>query len=316
VPQRTTSILYGVAGQSLELMFPKGRPTSATFKVFRAFVEIDDAAPAEFSGTATLEAVNTTTTAIAGPSQSDPQQLLLASYASLQTQRPYFLTANSVQERVELVEVAGSYARVRHPLQYDFPIGATLQSTWLTAAVDNTWIADISKISDLSDTFPDFRVKWDVVYGGVTYVLYTFFDVVRALIRHQVEITDVNARAPGLVDSLPTEYRLEDGRPLIDAAWGSVRAHLQAVNIAVDAIRETEVIDELVILRTLRMLAEGGWAPPGVDKNQYLVTTTTNYDRFFETHFAASLKHRVDYQLGPLSRANALPSLMHPWWSK
>jgi hypothetical protein len=315
--RRTAAVIYNILNQTLELRFPKGRPTSATFSVYRAFVDIDNSAPAEFSGTATLETINTTTTSAAGPAQPDPQQLVLASYAGLQTGRPYLLQSNSVQEWVELIEIAGSYVRVRFPLQYDYASGATLASTWLTAAVDNTWITDASKLSDMTDTFPDFRVKWDVVYSGQTYTVYSFFDVVRALVRHNVEIGDVNARAPGLVDSLPVEYRVEDGRPLIDAAWSSVRAHLQAMNIQVDAIREDEVLDELVILRTLRVLAEGGWRPATFqDQQSYLEMTRSNYDRFIEQHFAASLKHRVDYQLGSLSRANTLPSINRPWFSK
>lgn len=314
--RRTTAILFGITGQTLELRFPRGRPTSATYKILRAFVEIDDAAPAEFSGAATLESINTTTTAIAGAGQTDPQQLQLASYVGLQAGRKYLLTGNAVTEWVDLVEITNTYVRVRYPLQYAYPVGATLQSTWLTATVDPTWIADPSKISDLSDTFPDFRVRWDVVYAGVTNVVYSFFDVTRAQVRHHVEIDDVNTRFPGLADALPVEYRAEDGRPLIDAAWGSVRAHLQAVNISVDAIREDEVIDELVVLRTLRMLAEAGVHPAQIPPAAFIALTTGNYDRFFEQHFAASLKHRVDYQLGPLNRSNALPTLNQPFWGK
>jgi hypothetical protein len=160
-------------------------------------------------------------------------------------------------------------------------------------------------------------VKWNVTDNtGALKIIYSFFDVTRAQIRHHVEIDDINARAPGLVDNMPTEYEAEDGRPLIDAAWSSVRAHLQAMNIDVNAIREDEVIDELTVLRSLRLLAEGGWHPPQIQSRDYITMTTANYDRFMEQHFAAVLKHRLDYQLGPLSRANALPMMNKPFWGK
>lgn len=296
--RRTPAVLLGVTGQTLTLRFPQGRPTSATFAVIRAYA-FDDAVP-EFSGSATLDPVSTTTTAAAGPSQPDPQLLLLTSFASVQTQRKYLLSLNAVQEWVDLVEIAPAYVRVRNPLQYDYASGASFASATLTLAIDDAWVAQTSKLSDLSDTFPDYRVKWTIVFNGQTVVIYSFFDVVRAQVRNHVEIDDINTRAPGLADSLPVEYRAEDGRPLIDAAWASVRAHLQAGNIAVDAIREDEVLDEMTVLRALRLLAEGGWHPPDIDALSYVQLTTSNYERFFEQHFAASLKHRLDYQLGPL----------------
>lgn len=316
--RKTPAIMFGQLGQSVSIDFPFGRPTSATFTVLRAFIEIDDAANPEFSGAATLDTVNTTLTAAAGPAQADPQQLALASYVGLSTtDAQYLIAANGVSERLNLNEVAATYARTRLALQYDYPIGATVLSTRLTAAIDDTFIQNISKISDLSDTYPDYRVKWTIIYAGKTYILYSFFDVVRTPARHSVEIADVNDRAPGLAYSLPVEYRSEDGRPLIEAAWRAVRAHLQAMNIAVDAIREDEVIDELVILRSLRVLAEGGWMPPAFkDLRLYLELVTKNYDTFFTQHFAASLKHRLDYQLGPLTKSNAIPALLQPWWAK
>lgn len=313
----TPAVIYSVQNQTLQLRYAAPRPTSATYGVLRAYVEIDDTAPPEFSGNAVLDPFNTTTAAAAGVGQADATVLALTSNAGALTQKKYLLTQNSVQEWVDLVEIQPSFVRTREPLEYAYAAGASIASTWLTMSVDNTWIADISKISDLSDTFPDFRIKWTIIDAtGATKIQYSFFDVVRADVRHNVEIDDVNARAPGLKASLPVEYKLEDGRPLIDAAWLAVRAHLQSMNIDHNAIREDEVIDELVVLRCLRILAEAGWHPQAIPMQLYLTMTTTNYERFLEQHFAAVLKHRLDYQLGPLSRANYLPMMNKPWWGK
>jgi hypothetical protein len=221
------------------------------------------------------------------------------------------------------VEVGSNYVRARHPLQNDYAAGATFQSTTLFAAIDTAtspaygtgaaWLSLLQNLSDLIDTTPDFRVRWSVVVGGATVVLYTFFDVVRSAIAHGVDASDINARLPGFIDLLPIEYRAEDGRPLIDAAWSAVRADFAAMGVDVNAVRENEVVDELVILRTLRSLAEGGIAPPGMDKTLYLQRATENYNRFLERHFQGSLRHLLQYQLETRPPGFAVPPPRVPW---
>lgn len=303
--RRNDELIWGVTGQTLSTRFKLGRPTSAMFSAFRSYM--NDDAVAEFSGTATQDSVNTTLSASAGPSQSDPQNIPLTSTTGIVTGVKYLLSLNSVQQWIEPVEVGSNYVRNRYPLQADYTSAATFQGAQLTAAVPDSWAADRSKISDLSDTYQDFRMKWTVVYGGSTYVVYTYFDLVRQPSNHHVEMDDINARVPGLEDSLPTEYRVEDGRPLIDAAWTHVRAHLLAINIDPAALRNNEAMDEAVILAALMILAEGGWAPPGIDKAFFIQIKREDYNRFFETHYQAALKDRLDYQFGPLSRNLVIP---------
>jgi hypothetical protein len=289
------ALTLNVIGQQLALLVPNGRPSAATFAVFRNY-SVDDGVP-EFSGTATVDTPNTTVSASSGPAEVDPQKLSLTSTTGIVTGRRYLLAENAVQEWVEPIELRTGYIRVRHPLKNSFTTAATLVSTWLTAAVDSTFIADRSKLSDLTDMQADYRVRWSITVGGETKIAYSFFDVVRVETRHSVTIDDINARAPGLVDSLPTEYRSEDGRPLVDAAWRALRAHFTAIGIDVHSLRDDEVIDELVILRALRVLAEGGWHPATIEWQPYLELVTGNYDRFFEQHFAVTVKHRQQLEL-------------------
>jgi len=297
------ALLYNVTGQTLLLRVPQGRPSSATFGVYRNYAGDDDTT--EFSGSATVDTVNTTVNAASGASQADPQKVSLASTTGVVLGRKYLLSENSVQEWVEPVEIRASYIRVRHPLLNDYSTAAAFVSTWLSAAVDSTFIQTLGKVSDLSDLAPDYRVRWTIVVSGVTYIAHSYFDVVRAEVRHDVDIDDINARAPGLRDSLPVEYQVEDGRPLIDAAFRAVRAHFRAINIDVLALRDNEALDELVILRALRVLAEGGWHPKDMDPVNYVTLTTGNYDRFFEQHYAVTLKHQVQYQIGAANSSAA-----------
>lgn len=289
--RRPAALIYTVLGQQLELMVRGARPTAATFEVFAQY-DTDDAV-AEFSGSATLDTPSTTLNGAAGPAQSDPNRIPLTSTAGLVTTRRYLLSQNSLQEVVELVEIGSGYARARHPLQNAYSSGATFQSTYLFAAVDAAFIQDDGNLSDMTDATPDYRVKWTITVSGADTVVYSFFDVVRAPVTHSVDPSDLDSAVPGLIDALPIQYRAEGGRPLIDRAWSSVRAEFAAMDIDINAVRDDEVIDELVILRSVLALAMGGWSPPQMDKALYLQTARDEYRRFVEMHFKVTLKHAV-----------------------
>lgn len=289
----TSDVIYGVTGQSLLYRVMQGRPTSATFEVFHD--TSGDDSTAEFSGSATVDSVSTTVASASGPSQADPQKLNLTSTSNITIGRKYLLSESSKQEWVEPVEiVTGSYIRVRHPLRSDYTTSATFVGTYLSASVDATWVATESKLSDQIDQNPSYRVRWEVLVGGATTVAYSFFDLVRASVTHQIDLSDLNDRAPGLVDSCPTDYAIDQGRSLIDAAWRSVQARLAALKIDTDALRDDSITDELTILRALNMIARGGWKPAGFDSlAEYIATTQQDFDRFVEQHFQVFQPHRM-----------------------
>lgn len=306
----TTNIVYAISGQTLELRFMLGRPTSATFEVFRDYA--DDTATAEFTGTATLTSPTTTLTAASGAGQTDPQKLNLTS-TSIVTGRRYLLSEASVREWVDPIQIASGYIRARYPLQNAYTTAATLASTTLTATVDATWIAMLTSIGNPKDPNPDYRVKWSVVYSGATYVVYSYFDVVRSVVAHQVDISDINDRAPGLMDSLPVEYEAEQGRPLIDAAWRAVHAKLASLGIDVDSFRDDSFVDELVVMKACQILAIGGWRPAGYQTiSEYVAVTTDAFDRFIEQHVQVQLKHRIDIGQG----GGADIARAQPYWAK
>jgi len=144
-------------------------------------------------------------------------------------------------------------------------------------------------VSDTTDPSPDYRVRWDYTVGGLAYAAYSFFDLVREAVAHSVDIDDVNARAPGLRDKLPKEYQVENGRPLVEAAWRAIRADFVTAKLDINAMRDDEGLDELVILRSLLVLAEGGWHPTAIDSGAYIALTATNYDRFLEKNYSVVL---------------------------
>jgi hypothetical protein len=307
-----TSITFGIASQVLEHRAQQGLPSSGTFKVFRDTAGDDD--EVEFEGSVTVDTVSTTVDATSGPSQADPQKLSLTATTGIVTRRKYLLSEGSKQEWIEPVEiVSADYIRTRHPLRNTYTTAATLVGTSMTAAVDSTWVAAEENLSDISDPNPDYRVRWAYVVGGVSYVAYSYFDLVRSAVGHQVDIADLNAYAPGLADSLPTEYKVEQGRPLLDAAWRSAKAKLRNPGINTDAMRDSELVDELVIYSALVVLAVGGWRPAAYDSAaDYLAVVQPQYDRFFEQNFVVTLKTPLD--TGNTGAAEVVRD--KPFWSK
>src|SRR3990167_62802 len=289
----TADVVYGITGQTVSLLVRQGNPTSATFKVFKDFA--GDDATAEFSGTATVLAVSTTVDAASGPAQTDPQKLSVAATTSMATTRLFLVEEGSKKEWVQPIEiVSADYIRCRHPLKNNYTTAATVKDATITAAIDATWVAAEENLSEHTDPNPSYRVRWAIVVGTTTHIAYSYFDLVRAPITHHVEIDDVNARAPGLYSSLPTEYEVEQGRPLITAAWDSLRAKFGSHALDVDAFRNDEVLDELVILSALRILALGGWKPLLYESHaQYVLDTERGFETFFQANVAVILKSRV-----------------------
>lgn len=309
--RKTADILFDVASQTLLVRALEGRPTSGTFEAFDD--EAADDGTVEFSGAVTLDTVDTTVTAASGAGQADPQKITLASTAGIETERKYLLAENAVRQWVEPIEVAAGYIRVRYPLANAYTTDATLVSTYVLVPIDDAWAADEANLSDLANPNPDYRVALELLIDDATCRYYDFFDLVRTTVLHQVDIADINARAPGLVDSLPTEYQVDDGRPLLEAAWQAVRAEFRSGDLAAHAMRHHEALDELVVRMALVILAEGGWAPDGIDKPDYITLTQRNFDRHWERHFAVALKPAVATGTGGGADVGARPT---PYWSK
>lgn len=288
--RRIAALTFGLLGQSLEMLCRRGRPASATFEVHRQFA-LDEGTP-EFQGAASVDAPNTTLNGSAGPAQADPNRIPLTSTAGLAKDKRYRISQNELDEWPEIGEIGAGYVRAKQPLQNDYTTGATFQSAYLTAAVDATFIQSLSNLSDLLDTTPDYRVVWTITIGGVVQpTVYTFFDVVRTPLAHDVDINDLDNAIPGLLDNLPVQHRSDQGRRMLDRAWLDVRADLVKNGIDVNALRDDEVIDQLVLRRAIMNLAEGGWAPAGMDKERYLERASERYDRFIEQHIQVVLQH-------------------------
>ncbi len=329
-------ILYNVPNQTHLFRVHQGRPDASpapTCFVSREYMT-DDATPEWCAAGAvvngitypagglvvdaivvTADTYTQSLTSAAGPGQSDPAKIIPASTSGLVTDgsRQYQIRENAMKEWVTLNEVESGYVRARNSLKNNYTTAAVLESTYLSLAISNVWIASKVKVNVQPDPNPGYRVIWTYYVNGVQYTAYSFLTVVRARMPHSVIPSDIAARAHGFMDTMPVEFRAEDGRPLIDAAYAVVQADMATFDVNPDAFRDTQLVDEMVILKTLALLADGGWKPLGYSTlAEYRKTTHDNYDRFVEQRLKVSMKPRIAFGIA----GEAETVFAEPSWSK
>ncbi len=250
---QTIDLLFNVTGQSLYFDCPEGAPSSvASSTVYENTTGDDGSTVSATTGSAAVEtASNTTFDADSGDGEATPEQCNLTATTGLAVGRVYLAT-NTLSQR-EWVEVtaisSGAYVLAREPLTNAYAATNTFVSTRITHAIDSTWVASSSNIS--SEIAPNARYRWRLVYvvSSVTYAHDVYFDLLRYPARHDVTALDVDRKFPGWVDRLPTYYREDQGKTLIDEAHREVKYDLYNELKGDQDIRNREVVNELVILR-------------------------------------------------------------------
>lgn len=247
----TQELYYPVLGQSL-FHDADLRPASVTSVEVQENREGDDASPeAATTGSATIDAVNTTIDATSGYDQTDPRVVHLTSVAGIVKSRTYLLTSTLGMMEWGLVEdiLAGSVI-LRHPLQNEYLATSTFQGTRITIAVDATWVAAIANITGALSPEPRYRTRWEYVVGSDTIVRATNFDLVRYSASHGVLGIDVDSFFPGFLKHLPPEYREGQGAKLIQVAFVAVKFDLRKAAKRMAMARDPEAVDILVIYKT------------------------------------------------------------------
>lgn len=285
--KKVSDIIYNVSGQSLTWDAPEGRPnTVVASQIFPLHTGDDGTPETATNGSATVEAdPNTTFDATSGAGQSDPRLCHLTATTGIEVGRTFLVTNSSKEkEWVSVVAVtAGNTATARHALRNKYESGDSFVSTRIVQNLADSWVSDKSKISDDTDPAPAYR--WRLVYevDGETYAHDLYFDLVRYPGEHSVTGPDVDRLAPGWVDSLPTDYRDEQGQALIDEAYEEVTADLYAAGIPDEMIR-SEVVDRLVAKKAvaLRVRADFLADPGGSASIEKVEVADRDYDSFLD----------------------------------
>ena len=247
---QTQDVVFGVAGQALVFDAPEGRPSAVTSVTVHENTVGDDGTPeAATSGAAAVEvAPDTTFDAASGRGQADPRKCSLTATTGIAPGRVYLAT-NDILERewVEVVSVAAADSVIgRLPLENAYPVGSTFRSTRISVAMDAAWIADTGNISADLTPHARYRIRWVYTVAGVLCIQDTYCDLVRYAGRHDVTPADVDREFRGWVMSLPSDYREDQGRALIDEAYRQVKLDLYGELVADQGVRNRELLNALV----------------------------------------------------------------------
>lgn len=284
--RNTADILYDVTGQTLRHTVRSGRPSAATYAVYAADAGDDDTA--EWTGTATIDSVTTTTMSASGPAQVDPTLIEVTSATGITAGRSYLLSDDGQREWVTVVEIDGTDVYVSSPLRNDYASGATFVSCDITAAVDASWVADSDNLTDPSSVAPGYRVRWAVTVDSAAHVELTFFDFVRGAVGHGVTMVDVEARLWNVIEDIPAPHRADQGQRLIEAAWEDVQAMLAGNQINDAAVRDASRVDQLLIKQIRLTYALNGYYPRGMSADIAIRSAQDDLERFFERNFAVA----------------------------
>lgn len=307
-------ILFNITGQSLVFDCPEGRPSSVVAsQVFEAIGSDDGAEEDALSGSAAVETnPNTTFDADSGSSEADPTLCNLTATTGIAKGRVYLATtATGESEWVEVVEITSAASvRARQPLINAYASADTFQSTRITHAIDSTWIADKTNISDLNDPSPLYRWRLVYVVGGVTYAQHVFFDVVRYSPGTTVTGLDVDRENPGWLNRLPTHYREDQGATLIQAAYRGVKMDMYQTGKADQMARNRELVDDLVLNKALYLGVRAALAAGAAEPVAVLEAKEAYMERF--NNFLVTPKLKFDHG----GAGAALPAQSAPLWRR
>ncbi len=292
---RHQDITFGETSQLVFWDCPEGRPSSVTSAtVFRAYGEDTGTTESALGSPGVETNPNTTTDATAGDGQSNPRNIPLTATTGVTVGRTYRLSAATGEvEWPEIVEVVSAdSALARNPLRNSFASGSTFASTRITATVDSTWVADTTNLLVGLGANPHYRIRWEYVVGGVTYVHDSYFSLVRYAGEHSVTPAMVDAMYPGYADTLPTYHRDDEGRRMIAEAFEQVRWDLHASDLDDAQVRSKDAINRAVLLRFGLTMAESGGDPLMIELRE------RRYREFFDRIFRVSNKVPVSTTSG------------------
>ncbi len=254
---QTIDLLYGAPAQVLHYDCPEGRPTQIrSSKIFQAATGDDGTEEDAVTSSAAVNAASTTFAAASGVDEGDPRRCNLVATTNILIGRGYLATnALGETERLEVTGVSSdSYVVAREPLQNAYVAADTFVSTRVTQEVASGWVNDTANISGEFTPFPQYRWRLEYVVASVVYTRDVYFDLLRYAGRHDLTPMDVDRRAPGWMQRLPTQYREDQGRSLIDDAYQVIRFDLYNLDTPDQAIRDRGAVNELVALKAIEMV--------------------------------------------------------------
>ena len=280
------NLYYNVTGQSIHFDCPEGRPSSVTsVAVYDSDSGDSDTAETATTGSAAVETnPDTTLDGSAGFSEANPKLIPLTATTGVSVGRSYLLDDGFVMREWVTVESLSSGVSVSavHPLLNDYVSGVAFLSTRISIGMLDSWMQDDNNISDDVDPNPGYRVRWEYVVDGATYVHDDYFNLVRYTAGHTVIPADVDAVSPGWMDMLPTDYRQGQGRRLLDEAYKELQFDLHRVDIPQETLRNKDVVNRLVIRKALLMKQQADLAAGSLGALEMLEEARNEYQALLQ----------------------------------
>ncbi len=220
------SVRYGQGAQTLRFVPTDraGRPVrvaSATYTI----VDLDEGTGSLdreiASGSATLAAVNTTTSAAAGAGQSNPRAVTLTSAALVTEGRQYLLSTANGRSLVTVDALTGSVVTAKHTPSVAFPSGSAFQSIELEA----TFPADEANDSDAIADGRRYQIVWVYTLQGEQWCTGQIVRLTRYSGEPWITEEDVLGGFPTLADRIRGKFRISDA---IAAAQKDVLAEIES----------------------------------------------------------------------------------------
>ncbi len=286
------ALIYGQTGQTIEFYPPtevlvvEGRPTTgASFQVFDWGTP--DTGTAKLSGTATLDAVSTTTDAAAGSSQTLRRKLPVASTASIALFRRYLLTDATTGKRAVVLPaevVSNDYISLVTELAWDFATSSTLHGLRHVISVDATFLQTEANINE----HLPYRVIWTYSVASIPRRHVTTFDLVRRKFSHGVTIERLLQEHPDA-----THWETVDGRGQsltgeLQAAEAQVQLDIRLRGNPQDehAFADPLIRDALILKAWIWKLAKRGARP--------LQTTWSEWEDVANRDYQTTLSRALD----------------------
>jgi len=295
---RTVELVYNRTGQTVSFYPPEtirdllGVPSSPSVLVYEGIDSNDD--DTEFTSSVTVDSVSTTVDTASGVSSTSRNTLSVAATTSTVVGTLY--QVENINGQREIVEAKGIVSAdslvLVDDLQFDYAITtSTLKGIKLTFTVDATWVATENNIS--LPTEPSYRLLWTYTVGGAVYNAQTYLRLVRKQFKTNTSITDIQKRWPDAKTLDDRARRGQGWKAILEAAIDDVRADILAEGYQPHQLNDSEIVDQLVLLRGCYIAAGAYGAPGARDQEIYIREQRDEYARLF-TMCISQLKVGID----------------------
>lgn len=260
---------------------PPGYVSSATYAIEDLSRGLEDAARVLSSGACTVASWTITTSAAAGPTQTNGRKLSTASTTGAAIGDPSVVTGtDGTREIIEIAAISSnSYVEALTGLAGTFASGSTVRGIKLTAAIDDADAAD----EDLLERQAPLRIVWTYTLDGVRYVVQEPVEFVR-----QTEagpsvgevLTAIDKLYPDMKSRTPDGTRWDT---MIAELGRDIRVDLRARDVDPEAFMAGEAAISLYVAKVCEHAGWLGYAPGSQDQAEWAEKAAKRYRQRLES---------------------------------